>query len=64
MKKHVNIAIIGMGKWGNHLLENVIRIKGFNVKYICCRKKEDVKLKTSIPIISVAICLLTLVTAC
>ena len=27
MKKPVNIAIIGMGKWGNHLLENVIKIK-------------------------------------
>lgn len=51
MKKSVNVAIIGMGKWGNHLLENLIRIDGFNVKYICCRKKEDVKLETNIPII-------------
>jgi predicted dehydrogenase len=52
MEKSVNIAIIGMGKWGNHLLENIIRLNIFNVKYICCRKKEDVKLKTDATIIS------------
>jgi len=51
MEKLVNVAIIGMGNWGNHLLENIVRLKGFNVKYICCRKKEDVKLKTDIPVI-------------
>ena len=52
MEKSVNIAIIGMGKWGNHLLENIVRLNVFNIKYICCRKKEDVKLKTNIKIIS------------
>ena len=51
MKKSVNIAIIGMGNWGNHLLEHVRAIKGFNLRYICCRNKEDVKIKTDASII-------------
>ena len=47
MKKLVNIAIIGMGHWGNHLLANLLALDFFNVKYICCRKKEDVKIKNA-----------------
>ena len=51
MKKLVNIAIIGMGHWGNHLLANLLALDFFNVKYICCRKKEDVKVNTNKSII-------------
>lgn len=50
-KKPVNIGIIGAGAWGNHLLENIIKIDGFALKYICCRKSEDVKVKTDASIV-------------
>jgi predicted dehydrogenase len=47
----VNIAIVGMGPWGNHLLELSRRIPGIEVKYICCRKSEEVKISTDASIV-------------
>jgi predicted dehydrogenase len=44
MKESINIAIVGMGNWGNHLLEQALKIEEMQVKYICCRKKDEVKL--------------------
>ena len=51
MRKSLNIAIIGMGNWGNHLLESVLNLVEFNVKYVCCRDKCDVTVKTDATIV-------------
>ena len=51
MKDPVDIAIIGMGKWGNHLLQNILKVEGLNLKYICARRKEDVETKTNASIV-------------
>jgi predicted dehydrogenase len=51
MTKSVNIGMIGMGAWGNHLLEVISEIPQVNVKYVCCRKREDVKINTQAKII-------------
>ncbi len=46
MPRSVNIGIIGMGPWGNHLLRVIPEISPIKVKYVCCRKKEDVSIPT------------------
>ncbi len=51
MRESADIAIIGMGKWGNHLLENILKVNGLEVRYICARQAEDVELKTPASII-------------
>jgi predicted dehydrogenase len=51
MTRSVNIGIIGMGTWGNRLLEVCSAIPQANVKYVCCRKREDVKSDTRAKII-------------
>jgi predicted dehydrogenase len=50
-RRSIDIAIIGMGKWGNHLLLNALKIKGLNIRYICCRRESDVKSGVRIPIV-------------
>ena len=52
MRRSPDIAIIGMGKWGNHLLENLSAIKALNVKYVCARYGKDVKVQTKAAVIS------------
>ncbi len=51
MTKSVNIGIIGMGPWGNHLLRMIPEITALKVKYVCCRKIEDVSAPTPARII-------------
>ena len=51
MTRAMNIGMIGMGPWGNHLLEVISGISTMNVKYVCCRQKEEVGLHTKAKIV-------------
>lgn len=52
MRKPTKIAIVGMGRWGNHLLKTACSVPGLDVAYVCARDPSCIKHKTDAMIIS------------